>query len=134
MPKKVISICGSMTFIEEMENLAKNLGLLGWQAYTPERSEVGFRWESLLIQETLQLKKDYIDTHLNKIRHSDIVLVANYPKNNIDGYIGANSLMEASFAYALNIPVYFLFPIGEQSCQLEAQSIAAKVLNGVINQ
>lgn len=123
-----------MTFIDEMENLAKGLESSGWQAHTPERSEADFRWDSLSVRETLQFKKAYIDTHLNKIRQSDVVLVANYPKHNISGYIGANSLMEASFAYALGIPVHFLFPIGEQSCQLEAKSIATRVLNGVMNQ
>ncbi|MCP4418802.1 MAG: hypothetical protein GY805_19475 [Chloroflexi bacterium] len=119
-----------MTFIEYLEDIAKSLEASGWQVHTPERDEADFRWESLTIQESIERKKDYIDAHLNKIKRSTIVLIANYPKNGVDGYIGANSLMEASFAYALNIPVYFLFPIGEQACKLEAESIVTKMLNG----
>lgn len=128
--EKVLSICGSMQFIDEMESIAAKLVTAGWTVYTPQREEAGFRWESLTEKERLQVKKAYIDEHLEKIRHSTAVLIANYPKNGIDGYIGANTLMEAAMAYTLGVPVYFLFPIGVQGCQLEAESIAEGVWNG----
>ncbi|WP_420628771.1 hypothetical protein [Candidatus Leptofilum sp.] len=132
MPKQVLAICGSMQFIDEMEAVAAELIASGWTVHTPQRAEADFRWDSLTAQERLQVKKAYIDDHLEKIRQATAVLIANYPKNGINGYIGANSLMEAAFAYALGLPVYFLFPIGEQSCQLEAESIASGVWNGRI--
>ena len=134
MSQQVLSICGSMDFIDEMETIATELTAAGWAAFTPQRAEAGFRWETLSAEERIQRKKAYIDAHLEKIRHSTAVLIANYPKNGISGYIGANSLMEAAFAYALGLPVYFLFPIGEQGCQLEAESIASGVWNGRLPQ
>ena len=56
------------------------------------------------------------------------MLLANYSKNGIDGYIGANSLMDAAFAYALGVPVAYLKPVGEQPCRLEALSISQTVI------
>ncbi len=134
MSEQVLSICGSMRFIDEMEAIATELTASGWTVFTPQREEAGFRWETLPAPERIRIKKAYIDAHLENIRQSTAVLIANYPKNGIDGYIGANSLMEAAFAYTLRIPVYFLFPIGAQGCQLEAESIAEGVWNGRFTQ
>ncbi len=133
MPKQVLSICGSMDFIDEMEAIANEVTTSGWTVYTPQRAEAGFRWEDLRAEERIQRKKAYIDAHLENIRWSTAVLIANYPKDGIDGYIGANTLMEAAMAYTLGVPVYFLFPIGAQSCQLEAESIAAGGWNGRVS-
>lgn len=130
MSQQVLSICGSMDFIDEMETIATELAAAGWIIYTPQRAEAGFRWEDLSATDRIQRKKAYIDAHLENIRRSTAVLIANYPKNGTDGYIGANTLMEAAMAYTLGVPVYFLFPIGAQGCQLEAESIAEGVWNG----
>ncbi|WP_420641262.1 hypothetical protein [Candidatus Leptofilum sp.] len=133
MTQQVLTLCGSMQFIEEMESIAAKLVAAGWTVHTPQREEAGFRWESVTAQEQLQVKKAYIDEHLDKIRGSTAVLITNYPKNGTNGYIGANTLMEAAMAYTLGVPVYFLFPIGAQGCQLEAESIVEGVWNGRIN-
>ena len=130
MSEQAISICGSMDFIDEMETIAAELTAAGWTVFTPQRAEAGFRWEDLSAEECIQRKKAYIDAHLENIRRSTAVLIANYPKNDINGYIGANTLMEAAMAYTLGVPIYFLFPIGVQGCQLEAESIAEGVWNG----
>jgi hypothetical protein len=133
MSQQVLSICGSMDFIDEMETIAAELTAAGWTVFTPQRAEAGFCWENLCAAERLQRKKAYIDAHLENIRRSTAVLIANYPKNGIDGYIGANTLIEAAMAYTLGVPVYFLFPIGAQGCQLEAESIAEGVWNGCVS-
>ena len=133
MSKQLLSICGSMDFIDEMETIATEQTAVGWTVFTPQRAEAGFRWEDLSAGERIQRKKAYIDAHLENIRQSTAVLIANYLKNGIDGYIGANTLMEAAMAYTLDVPVYFLFPIGAQGCQLEAESIASGVWNGRVN-
>lgn len=133
MAQQVLSICGSMDFIDEMETIAAELTAAGWTVFTPLRAETGFCWEDLRAQERIQRKKAYIDAHLENIRRSTAVLIANYPKNGIDGYIGANTLMEAAMGYTLGVPVYFLFTIGAQGCQLEAESITEGVWNGRIN-
>lgn len=133
MSQQLLSICGSMDFIDEMEAIAAELAAAGWTVFTPQRAEAGFRWKALSAAERVQRKKAYIDTHLENIRRSTAVLIANYPKTGINGYIGANTLMEAAMGYTLGVPVYFLFPIGTQGCQLEAESIASGVWNGRVS-
>lgn len=119
-----------MAFINEMEALAHKLESTEFATYTPKRSESADEWSGLPPQEMLAKKRAYIDEHLNLIRQSDYILIANYPKNGIGGYVGANALMEAAFAHALDIPVFVLFPIGEQGCKFELESIAAEIFDG----
>ncbi|MEZ4593152.1 MAG: hypothetical protein R3D55_18715 [Chloroflexota bacterium] len=106
---------GSMDFIDEMETIAAELTAAGWTVFTPQRAEAGFRWEDLSAQERIQRKKAYIDAHLENIRQSTAVLIANYPKNSINGYIGANTLMEAAMGYTLECPSIFCFPLGHKA-------------------
>ena len=70
----------------------------------------------------------YIDGHLALNKPTDLVLLANYPKGGIGGYIVANSLMEAAYTYALGVSVAYLNPVGKQPCRLEALSISQSVI------
>lgn len=83
--------------------------------------------EALLTQ-----KSKYIRAHFSKIENSDKVLVANYQKHGIDGYIGPNSLMELAFGYALGKELYLLNELGEQSCKSEVLGMQPTILNGDI--
>ncbi len=115
MSQQILSICGSMDFIDEMETIAAELTASGWTVFTPQRAEAGFCWEDLSAAERLQRKKVYIDVHLANIRRSTAVLIANYPKNGIDGYIGANTLMEAAMGHTLGFRSTFCFPLGRRA-------------------
>jgi hypothetical protein len=117
-----------MAFIDEMDSIAVVLRTAGYTVATPVREGSSTNWDSLSDAESFALKKRYIDEHLVKIKQSNLVLLANYSKGGIDGYIGANSLMEAAFAYALGVPVAYLKPIGEQPCRLEALAISQSVV------
>jgi len=83
--QKSICICGSMAFIDEMESIAAILQEEGLQVATPVREESSVSWDSLTEGESFALKKNYIDGHLATIKQSDLVLLANFPKNGIDG-------------------------------------------------
>ena len=117
-----------MAFIDEMESIAIVLRKAGYVVATPVREDLSTNWDSLSEAESFALKKGYIDKHVAEIKLSDLVLLANYSKNGTSGYIGANSLMEAAFAYALGVPVAYLKAIGEQPCRLEALSISQTVI------
>ncbi len=121
-----------MRFIDAMEDLARRLQNLGYGVETPQREEEPIDWENPDIQVVGKLKKRFIDDHLEKIRKSDAVLLANFEKHNISGYVGPNTLMEAAFAYALNKPVALLFEPGSQPCALELTGISSLVLAGVV--
>ena len=121
-----------MRFIDAMEDLAAQVRGLGHRVELPQREEKKIDWESSDIQSTGRLKKRFIDDHLEKIRTSDAVLLANFEKHGVQGYVGPNTLMEAAFAYALNKPVVLLFEPGDQSCSLELRGISSLVLDGAV--
>ena len=128
--RRRIVICGSMTFIDEMETLAAELESLGFQATTPVREEAAFIWGELSETEAASAKRVLIDGHFEAIRMCDVVLIANYDKHGVSGYVGANTLMEAACGHALAKPVVFLNPLGPQSCKLELAAISSGVLDG----
>lgn len=119
-------------FIERIKEVAKDLSEAGISSYYPMeqerdllRSEIG--------EEAFSIEKGgYIRAHLLKIEKSDKVLVANYSKNGIDGYIGPNSLIELAFGYALGKELYLLNEPGEQSCKPEILGMQPIILNGEI--
>lgn len=126
----VITVCGSMSFIDEMEAVAQELETKGLSVLTPVREEHGRDWATLSRDESVAMKREYVDIHLAKIRGCDAVLVANLPKHGIQGYVGPNTLMEAAFAHAIGIPVIFLHDPFYQPNGLECASISAGCLDG----
>ncbi len=55
-----------------------------------------------------KIQKNLIREHFSKIEQSDVLLVANYDKNGIKGYIGGNSFLEMGFAFHKKIPIFLL--------------------------
>ena len=78
-------------------------------------------------------KGNYIQAHLFKIQCSNKVLVVNYPKNDVEGYIGPNSLIELAFGYALGKELYLLHELGEQNCKPEVMGMQPTILNGKLD-
>lgn len=52
--------------------------------------------------------RGYNDAALERIRNADFLIVINEKKHDIEGYVGANTLVEIGMAYALNTPIYLL--------------------------
>jgi len=130
MENREVALCGSMKFIEQMKRLATDLQVLDISSYFPKEEEKelirGDRGDEGYANE----KGDYIHTHLVKIRHCEKVLVANFDKNGVRGYVGPNSLIELAFGYALDKKLYLLYPPGEQSCSSEILGLKPTILEG----
>ena len=77
-----------------------------------------------------KMKHDAIRKYFDKIKESDCVLIANYTKKNIDGYIGGNTFLEIGFAYVLRKPIYLLYPIPEMAYKDEIIVMSPIVING----
>lgn len=75
-------------------------------------------------------KKWAMKKHFEKIVWGDAILVLNYAKNNIDGYIGANTLIEMGLALHLDKPIYLLNPIPEISYKEEILGMQPIVIEG----
>ena len=105
-----ISICGNMAFFGNMQNLKKQLEEIGFKIYIPDPSEQDLpKLETNSKALTKSQKKSYfIKRHLEKIKNSSSILVANYKKHGIPGYIGGNTLMEIAYAFAENKDIFIL--------------------------
>jgi len=75
-------------------------------------------------------KAEAVLEHFNKVVWSDAVLVTNYEKNNVKGYIGGNTLMEMGLAFYLKKKIYLLNEIPELSYKEEILGVKPIIING----
>ena len=68
-------------------------------SYTTDNHEENFRH---------CIENDILRRCLNSIGKSDAILVLNYPKNGINGHIGANTLIDMGVAYYLGKKIFLL--------------------------
>ncbi len=128
-----IALCGSMVFYPRMKEIAASLEKGGWKVFLPESEEGKLNYAELPLDQKRAQKKIYIDAHLEKIKNSQAILVVNEPKHGVEGYIGANTLMEIAFAYALGKTVFLLNPLGPQPCQDELLGLGTRSLAGKVD-
>jgi len=139
-----ITLCGSITFIDEMVVLKNELEKSGHEAHTPVlefRSENG----KLISAKEFQVlrkssekqddwvwrrKKEAMQGHFDEVIWSDAILVLNEEKNGIPGYIGANTLLEMGLAFHLKKPIYLWNPIPEISYKEELLGMWPVVIDG----
>lgn len=125
-----ICLSGSMTLIDQIEELSKLLELLGHQTSVPSRGTEP-EFASTATQATArEMKAIFVADHLKKIREADALLIANFQKNGIDGYIGLSALMEAAMAYALEKRILVLNTPAIANSDDDLSSIGAIELKG----
>jgi hypothetical protein len=94
MEKEKIVICSSMSFWNDINKWKEKLKESGYEVIKyPER----------FTGEFLPNYKIEFSDHYQKIAETDILLVLNIKKNDIDGYIGASVFAEIAFAIGLNV-------------------------------
>jgi hypothetical protein len=72
--------------------------------------------------------------HFKKIIDSDAILILNYEKKEVPGYIGGAVLMEMTVAFLNKKPIYILNPISEElNIKEEIFGLCPKFLNGDLN-
>ena len=115
-----ITICGSIAFIDQMLETKSRLEKMGHQVDLPPTEITDREGRPLDAREFYRLRKTETDpkswiweskkqamlNHFYKIEWSNAILVLNIEKNDIPGYIGANTLMEMGLALYLNKPIY----------------------------
>ncbi len=72
---------------------------------------------------------DLINEHWKKILKSDCILVANYEKKEISGYVGGNTFLEMGFAFVTGKPIFMLNPIPDMSYTSEMEGMQPVILN-----
>jgi len=86
--------------------------------------------------EELRLSREYdiMRTFFNKIEKSDALLICNFPRDGVAGYLGVSALMEIGLAYYLRKKIYLLFEIdGARGYALEVAIINPTIINGDVS-
>ncbi len=142
-----ITICGSIAFLEKMSESKKKLEDMGHEVKMPplEIEDGGGKMIPAIEyykirRKTTQneswvwdRKKWAMKKHFDKVASSDAILVLNYDKNNIKGYIGGNTLLEMGLALYLGKKIFMINPVPEVSCKEEILGMKPVVLNGNLN-
>jgi nucleoside 2-deoxyribosyltransferase len=92
-------ICGSMKFYDVMKSVKQELAEIGIAAVIPE-NETDLP-QNITEEEFNKFKRKVSQSYLKKIRIAGTfaILVINERKNDIDNYIGANTLVEIAMAF-----------------------------------
>ena len=103
-----ITICGSMYFAKEMIEAKAKLEKLDHEILLPDDSEKFIGNAELNADFDFISGGGYMMGHFKKIETSDAILVMNYEKKGIHGYIGGSTLIETGIAYYLGKKIFIM--------------------------
>jgi nucleoside 2-deoxyribosyltransferase len=111
----IITICGSIKFMDEMKKAEAKLKKLGHKVLMPVKAEGVDYWaEDNKDRVEAKKKFGFIGKHMSKIEKSDAILVVNVTKKGIKNYIGANTFLEMGFAYYRKKKIFTLNALPNQ--------------------
>lgn len=119
-----IALCGSMEFADGMNETADTLETMGYETYRPAPADEG------RIARDPATKGRVMREYFEFIDQSDAVLLYNVAKKGIAGYIGGNTLLEASHAFSRNVPIFAWQPLPDMDYAVEIAAMRPRVLNG----
>ncbi len=143
-----VTICGSIAFINEMVEAKQKLEEMGHEVAIPPVTAPGpdgkpipaldyYNHKKALMEDgSAWIWKDHsqrIVDHFEKVKWSDAILVLNHDKNGIEGYVGANTLMEMGLAFHLKKPIFLLNKIPKMSYTEEIFGMKPIVISGDFN-
>ncbi|MFH2136669.1 MAG: hypothetical protein ABII19_03530 [Patescibacteria group bacterium] len=141
-----IVVCGSIEFTQKIKEIADKLIEHGHEVEIPLTSQKIISGE-LTLEDFLREKEkngdsvfresmaqkvsdDLIRRYFHIIEKSDAILVLNYEKKGIAGYIGGNTFLEMGFAHVLNKKIFLLNPIPEMGYKDEIIAMQPEILHG----
>lgn len=140
MRKKTITICSSVSFYKKVFDVKKELEQLGFNVLIPQTAEKMQKSGDFNVDNhktwfknpaDYKIKRKLMEGHFKKIKKSYAILVLNYEKKGVPGYIGGNVLMEMAAAFLDKKPIYILNPIAEDlNIKEEIFALQPKFLNG----
>lgn len=132
-----IMVCGSMSFSREMLDAKEKLEKMGHSVSMPCNIDLHISNPGFIDDPEADYKhcveNDVMKKCFRSIEQSDCILVLNYAKNGISGYIGASCLMEIGLAYYLGKKIFLLHDIPnpeERRWAHEIRIMKPGILNG----
>jgi hypothetical protein len=143
MNNKKVVICGSIYHFDKIKELQQKLAERGFLVETPPTEVENGQGVKIPVEEYYNIRKSgdnsewvwdlktrLIRDYFEKIKNCDAVLIANYEKNGIAGYIGSNTLMEMAIAFFLGKKIFIVNKISsELSCLEEIKGMKPIFLN-----
>ena len=128
-----IYICGSMHFSKEMLKTKSELEKFGYSVSVPPDIDDCVKNPELNADLEHCFRTNIQEKCFRKIAEHDAILILNYEKNGIKGYIGGATLMEIGLAQYLDKKIFLLYPppkIKDQKYSVEIQLAKPIILNG----
>lgn len=123
-----------MQFHKEMATVRDQLLARGFVVHVPGELDDIHKNESYMESDeeriTVKIEYDFIREHFKKIEVADAILILNYEKKGIPGYIGGNTFLEMGYAFGLDKKVYLLYPVPDMDYMTEMHAIQPTVING----
>ena len=129
-------ICGSMHFSKEMLEAKKALERMGHKAMVPDDVHDCLDNPELNADFEHCARTNIDKKCFDKVAESDAILVLNYPKNGMKGYIGGATLMEIGLARHLDKKIFLLHELPSEEdlrYALEIRLTKPVILNGDIS-
>ncbi|MDD3340626.1 MAG: hypothetical protein PHN72_00270 [Bacilli bacterium] len=121
---KVICMCGSLKYTEELMRETENLTLQGYNVISVIYET---RDRDSYTKEEIDL---FVELHHQKIDLADAIYVINP-----NGYIGAGTKSDIDYAKALNKEIYYLYPVLEEKMEQEInikQNLLTKITKNLL--
>lgn len=138
--KREVVICSSAAFYRQVIEVEKELKKLGFKVAMPLTANIMKKKNDFNVDHYKTWYKNPNDYkrktfltkhHFKKVIKGDVILVLNYEKNGIAGYIGGAVLAEMMMALYFGKKIYVLNPIPESvSYKEELYATMPIVLNG----
>lgn len=107
-----IAIIGSMKFTKDMVMIQKQLNDLGHTAVIPVGTEPHLKDQTFVdnLDDNLAfcIEHDIMRRNFQQVALNEAVLVLNYKRNGIEGYIGVSALLEMGIAHYLNKKIFLI--------------------------
>src|SRR3989338_9849090 len=140
MKTKTITICCSASFYRQALEVQEELHARGFKVKIPHTANIMKKSGDFNVDHYktwYKNPKDYakkaklMRQHFKKVVECDAILVLNYEKKVMQGYIGGNGLMEMGIAFHYKKTIYILNPLFQSSpLYEEIVGMAPVFLNG----
>ena len=128
-----ICLCSNRKFFDKLEDIKKTLEKLGYKTLLPSMTNIqdDSYFKNGRETEFAKIHYNLIKDHFEKINESDALLVCNFNKNGIEGYIGGNTLIEMGKAFDRDVPIFLLNSIPKMDYKAEILAMQPIVLKNL---
>lgn len=134
-----ITICASLDFSKEIGEVVEQLKALGHEVFLPATTEEILHG-SISVDDIKKAKKsgqiverviknNAIINHYKKIVASDAILILNYSKKGVSGYIGGNTFLEMGFAFVNDKKIFVWDKLPECNYVDELRAMQPIIIN-----